>query len=116
MSPFAGHTHILSNLEGYATKGREDDAVALLDVEGEQLSVLSGSAGADCEDGSLWRGTLGGGGGEVEAAGGLFDGLGALDEDAVEERGERLDRLDRERLAGGGGVSLEERARYLRGD
>lgn len=96
----ARSTCLLSDLDGDASERREDDAVTLLDADGLDLAVFARCARSDCEDGALWRGAVGGCGGEVQSGGGLFYDLCALDEDAVEQGGEGLDRLDRERLEG----------------
>ena len=100
-------TCLVSDLDGDTSERGEDYAVALLDADGLDLAVFARCARSDCEDGPLWRGAVGGCGGEVQSGRGLFDDFGALDEDAVEQGGEGLDRLDREGLEAGAGGQFE---------
>jgi hypothetical protein len=60
----------------------EQDAVADFDVDGNQLAGLVAAAGADGDDFAL-RGLLFGGVRNDDAAGRLFLGIDALDDDAV---------------------------------
>src|SRR6266849_651909 len=63
----------------------EQHAVADLEVDRDQLAGLIAAAGADCQDLAL-RGLFLGGVGNDDAAGGLFLGIDALDDNAVVKR------------------------------
>src|SRR6478672_8076779 len=65
----------------------EEDAVALLDVERDQLAVFVAGAGADGDDLAFLRLLLGGVG-DDDAAFGAFFAFDALDDDAVVQRTE----------------------------
>jgi hypothetical protein len=81
---------ILTNLDGRATKLRNQNLVAGLDGRSNALAIAVVGTGANSENLSfveLLDGGLG------EEAGGFSLGLDALDEDAVEEGSEGLDGL-----------------------
>src|SRR5262245_10376537 len=63
----------------------EQDAVADLEIDWDQLAGLVAAAGADRDDLALARLLLGGVG-DDDAAGGLLLGVNALDDDAVVKR------------------------------
>ena len=65
----------------------EQHALADLEVDRDQLAGLVAATGADGDDLAL-RGLLFGGVGNDDAAGGLFLGIDALDDDAVVKRAE----------------------------
>jgi hypothetical protein len=91
---------LLGNLDLRAAELRDEHLVAGLDAHDDALAVAVEAAGPDGEDLGLVE-LLDGGLGQEDAGGGLGFGAHALDEDAVEERGEGLDGLDRERLGRG---------------
>lgn len=72
---------------------RNQDLVAGLYADCNALALLVKGTGANGEDLGLVQ-LLDGGLGEEDAGCGLGFGLDALDEDAVEERGDGADRLD----------------------
>jgi hypothetical protein len=83
---------ILTNLDGRATKLRNQDLVAGLDGRSNALAIAVVGTGANSENFGFVE-LLDGGLGEEDAAGGFGLGLDALDEDAVEEGSEGLDGL-----------------------
>lgn len=83
---------ILTNLDGRATKLRNQNLVARLDRRSNALSIAVKGTGANSQNLGLVQ-LLDGGLGEEDTAGSLGLGLDALDEDAVEERCEGLDGL-----------------------
>ena len=78
----------------------EQDLVALLHVEGDDLAVLVARAGADGDDLAL-LGLLGGGVGDDDAAGGLGFAVDAANDHAVVQRTE----LHGRKLSGFQGLS-----------
>ena len=78
----------------------DQDAVALLDAHGQAVALLVKGAGADGKDLGLVE-LLDAGLGQEDAAGSPGLSLDALDQDAVEERGEGADGADRGSLLRG---------------
>ena len=78
----------------------DQDAVTLLDAHGQAVALLVEGTGADGEDLGLVE-LLDARLGQEDAAGGLGLGLDALDQDAVEERGEGADGANRSGLCPG---------------
>ena len=85
---------VVADLDRVAAPRGEENFVAVLDRGGDDLAVLVGGAGAGGDDASLGQRRRGGGGGKEDTGAGLGLRLEALDEDAVEERDDRLDRAD----------------------
>lgn len=90
---------LLRHLDLRAAKLRDEHLVAGLDAHDDALAVAVDPAGSDGEDFCLVE-LLDGGLRQEDAAGRLCLGAHALDEHAVEERGEGFDGLDGERLGG----------------
>lgn len=80
----------LSNLDRAAAELRNQNLVARRNAHGDSLALLVETTGSNSEDLSLVE-LLDGALGQEDARGGLGVGLDALDENAVEERGESLD-------------------------
>jgi len=80
-----------------ATPAREENAVAGFDRERDDVALAVGGAGSDRDDRGLGERRRGCGGGQEDARRGFGVWLEALDEDAVEERGDGADGLDGER-------------------
>lgn len=85
---------VVSDLDGVTAPAGEEDLVAGLDRGGDDLAVLVGGTGAGSDDASLGKRGGSGGGREEETGGGLGLGLEALNEDAIEQRNDRLDGAD----------------------
>lgn len=84
---------LLADLDGAAAELGNQDLVTGLDADGNAVAGLVERARADGEDLGLVQ-LLDGGLGQEDAACGLGLGLEALDEHAVEERGEGADGLE----------------------
>jgi hypothetical protein len=84
---------LLADLDGAAAELRDQNLVTGLDADGNAVAGLVECARADGEDLGLVQ-LLDGGLGQEDAACGLGLGLEALDEHAVEERGEGADGLE----------------------
>jgi hypothetical protein len=101
---------LLADLDGAATELRNQNLVAGLDAQRNALAILVVEAGADGKDLALVE-LLDGAIGEEDASGGLGLSLHALHENAVKERCERLDVLEKGLVRGlllalGGGGSI----------
>lgn len=85
---------VFTDLDRVTTPAGKKNLVTGLDRGGDDFAVLVGSTGASSDDASFGKGRGSGGGRKEDTSGGLGLGLEALDEDAVEERDDRLDRAD----------------------
>lgn len=85
---------VVADLDRVAAPAGEEDLVARLDRGGDELAVLVGGAGAGGDDAGFGKRGGGNGGREEDAGRGLGLGLEALDQDAVQERDDRLDGAD----------------------
>ena len=85
---------VLPDLDRVAAPAGKKNLVAGLDRGGDDLAILVGSTGPGSNDASLGKRRGSNGRWKEDTSGGLGLGLEALDEDAVEERDDRLDRAD----------------------
>ena len=85
---------VVADLDRVAAPAGKQNLVAGLHRGGDDLAVLVGGTGASGDDGSLRKRRGGDRGGKEETGRGLGLGLEALNENAVKERDDRLDRTD----------------------
>lgn len=100
---WGAYTYLLAHFNRAATPPRKKHLVASFDAHGDDLALCSDSAGTGGDHMGLREGGLGRRAWEEQAGRRLGLGLEALDQHAVQEGHNALDRLDRGRHDGCGG-------------
>lgn len=89
----ANYTHLITDLDGRTTEGRDQNLVTGLDGGGDDVTLHVGGTRSNSKDVGLVK-LLNVLLGNVDSGGGLGSSLDSLDENSVEQGSERLDVLD----------------------